>query len=287
MVKKLSYLIYRILNFLDFIFFKITKKRFMNYIYDFIRSESHSSIIINNQNINFFTPNQITKWRVDTFFTKEPETLQWIDSFKDDEKIIFWDIGANIGLYSIYSSIKFNNINVYAFEPSTSNLGILTRNISLNHLSEKIIVNQIPLTDKENQYLMMRENNFIEGGALNSFGVMFDSEGKKFEGNNNYKLYGTSINYLIRNKILEIPDYIKIDVDGIEHLILRGGKDYLKDKKIKSILIELNENFKEQYSEALKILEQSNFVLKHKKHSKMFAGNGKFSKTYNFLFEKN
>ena len=52
-------------------------------------------------------------------------------------------------------------------------------------------------------------------------------------------------------------------------------------------MIELNENFKEQYSEALKILEQSNFVLKHKKHSKMFAGSGKFSKTYNFLFEKN
>ena len=60
----------------------------MNSIYDFIRSESCSSIIINNQNINFFTPNQITKWRVDTFFVKEPETLQWIDSFKDDEKMI-------------------------------------------------------------------------------------------------------------------------------------------------------------------------------------------------------
>ena len=33
-----------------------------------------------------------------------------------------------------------------------------------------------------------------------------------------------------------IPDYIKIDVDGIEHLILKG-KETLKNKKIKSILM--------------------------------------------------
>ena len=40
-----------------------------------------------------------------------------------------------------------------------------------------------------------------------------------------YSLFGTTINYLIENKILEIPDYIKIDVDGIEHLILVGGNN--------------------------------------------------------------
>ena len=31
-------------------------------------------------------------------------------------------------------------------------------------------------------------------------------------------------------KILDIPDYIKIDVDGIEHLILEGGNKYLNKK---------------------------------------------------------
>ena len=35
-----------------------------------------------------------------------------------------------------------------------------------------------------------------------------------------------------KNKILEIPDYIKIDVDGIEYLILEGGDRYLKNKSI-------------------------------------------------------
>ena len=35
------------------------------------------------------------------------------------------------------------------------------------------------------------------------------------------------------DKILEIPDYIKIDVDGIEHLILSGAENYLKDPNIR------------------------------------------------------
>ena len=38
-------------------------------------------------------------------------------------------------------------------------------------------------------------------------------------------MFGTSIDHLIKEQILDIPDFIKIDVDGIEHLILDGGKD--------------------------------------------------------------
>jgi hypothetical protein len=53
--------------------------------------------------LKFTTPNILTKWRVRTFASKEPETLNWIDQFKDES--IFWDVGANIGLYSIYSAL--------------------------------------------------------------------------------------------------------------------------------------------------------------------------------------
>ena len=38
------------------------------------------------------------------FYKKEPETLQWISEFSNNEKTIFWDIGSNIGLYSIYNA---------------------------------------------------------------------------------------------------------------------------------------------------------------------------------------
>ena len=46
-------------------------------------------------------------------------------------------------------------------------------------MEDKIKITQIPLTNKENQYLLLREKEFIEGGALNSFGETFDFEGKE------------------------------------------------------------------------------------------------------------
>ena len=113
------------------------------------------------------------------FFSKEPETLDWINSFENNEKTVFWDIGANIGLYSIYNALKNDKSITYAFEPSTSNLRVLSRNISINNLEQKIKIFTNPLTNKSNEFLLMQENDFYEGGALNTFGENFNFEGKR------------------------------------------------------------------------------------------------------------
>jgi FkbM family methyltransferase len=287
MVEKLSFVIFRTLSFFDFLFFKITKRKFLPFFHKFLENDSYNVIKILNKDINFFVPNSLVKWRVETFFIKEPETLEWIDSFDDNSKIIFWDIGANIGLYSIYAALKFKNIEVVSFEPSTSNLRVLSRNISINKLENKIKINQFPLTNKENKYLIMKEGDFVEGGALNSFGEDFNFEGGSLNAQNNYQVYGTTINYLLKSNILLIPDYIKIDVDGLEHFILEGGDKFLGDKKVKSISIEINENFVDQYDAIHKFMKQFNFVFKHKKHNdKLFDNDGPYSKTYNYVFEK-
>ena len=87
-----------------------------------------------NSQIEFclISTNELTKYRATTFSTKEPETLRWIDEFGG--KGVFYDIGANIGLYSIYNSLKHPKSITIAFEPSSSNLRVLTRNISINNL---------------------------------------------------------------------------------------------------------------------------------------------------------
>ena len=51
------------------------------------------------------------------FLFKEPETLKWIDKFENKENDIFWDIGSNIGLYSIYNSIKTIKQKLYHLNP--------------------------------------------------------------------------------------------------------------------------------------------------------------------------
>jgi len=287
MSKIIAKIIYNLLFTLDLILTKLFKKSFLIYFKDFFELGSYTSIEILKKKIKFFTPNSISKWRVETFFTKEPETLEWIDGFDcNQDKIIFWDIGANIGLYSIYASLKYKNIRVISFEPSTSNLRILSRNISINQLENKILINQIPLTDKENKYLTMNEAEFIEGYSMNTFGESLNFEGKIFNPKNNYKILGTSINYIIKNNILDVPNYIKIDVDGIEHIILRGAMNVLADPRLKSIAIELNEQYQSQFTEVLKLMKDSNFYFKQKKEVE-FKKDGKKYKVFNYIFNKN
>ena len=257
--------LFNLLNFLDKFLFLLTNKSFLIPLKDKIEKKSHKEIEILDNKVIFFIPNELIKWRVETFKTKEPETLEWIDTFNQNEKLIFWDIGANIGLYSIYNALRNNNSLTISFEPSTSNLRTLSRNIYLNNLQDKIKIFSLPLGNKENIFLNMKEENFNEGGALNSFGVNYNFEGKSFKDEMNYDLFGTTINFCLKQKFLDIPDFIKIDVDGIEHLILDGANEFLKNKKIKSISVEINENFEEQFEKTLKIMKECDFSIKQKK----------------------
>jgi hypothetical protein len=61
--------------------------------------------------IKLFTPGEIPLWRANTLLTKEPDTIEWINSFEKED--VFWDIGANNGNYSLYAAIK--GIQVMAF----------------------------------------------------------------------------------------------------------------------------------------------------------------------------
>jgi len=285
-MRKISFFIYKIIKSIDLIFVKLLNRSFLLWFADFINEDQYSSVDICEKKTYFFTPNQTIKWRVDTLFTKEPETIEWINSFDKKKKIIFWDIGSNIGLYSIYAAQTYNDIDIVSFEPSTSNLRILSRNISVNNLVEKIKINQLPLGEKQNTNLIMHESEFIEGWSMNTFGDPIDHRGKKFKSKQSYSIFGNNINFYIENKILDFPNYIKIDVDGLEHKILKGGNKCLENEKLESISIELNENYIEQFEEVTRIMKEHNFLIKQKKHAKMFDKSELFSNTYNYIFER-
>ena len=133
--------------FLKFVVYILVKINLGRYILDELNKniiKKKEIIIYKDLKLIFYVPNRLSHYRVNTFHTKEPETLEWIDKFK--KKTTFWDIGANIGLYSCYAAKK-NLCKVYAFEPSIFNLEWLGRNIFLNNLVEKIVVIPIPLTE--------------------------------------------------------------------------------------------------------------------------------------------
>ena len=97
----------------------------------------------------------------------EPETTAWISQFKKIKKQkIFWDIGAQIGLHSIFAATKFKNIKVISFEPSTSNLRILSRNISINSLSNKINIISLPISEKLKISYLKKQNSLTQANLL-------------------------------------------------------------------------------------------------------------------------
>ena len=76
---------------------------------------------ITNDLIKFNIINKHTLFRAKTLYTKEPITIKWIRSFEKNS--IFFDIGANIGVYSIFSAI-INSSLVYSFEPESNNFNL-------------------------------------------------------------------------------------------------------------------------------------------------------------------
>ena len=274
-------IIYKIFLFFDFLSGKILFFK----IFEQFEKKSYIKKNFLNHEVSFFIPNQVIAWRVKTLFTQEPETIEWINNFEDNLNI-FWDIGGNIGLYSIYSALRHKNLQIFCFEPSTSNLRTLSRNISINNLQNRININQFALSDKKNIYQTMHETNFIEGHSMSTFSYNTDFEGKNLVPEQKYNIYGTSIDNLIEAKILKCPNYIKLDVDGIEHKILDGAKKTLMNNDLKSILVEVNENFLDQHKDIIRIMIENNFKLVSKNQNISEVQNTKFSKTFNYIYNR-
>ena len=199
-------------------------------------------------------PNPINHFRALSFSTKEPETLDWIDSIPDGA--VFWDVGANVGLYSVYAAKQ--NCQVISFEPSVFNLELLARNININDLGNRICILPLALNSHSGPNLF-RMTTTEWGGALASFEHSIDQNGAPLKSLFEYLILGVSIDDAVEMLRIPCPDYLKIDVDGIEHLVLRGGKTVLAS--VKSVLIEINDGFTEQADEAALHLREAGLRL--------------------------
>ena len=255
----------------------VGRQQLIDYLDNDIKLVKHGAA-----SFHLYTPNYICNFRHSTFSTKEPEMLDWIEEYGGG---VFFDIGANIGIYSLfYAHVKEGNI--YSFEPSVFNLRQLAKNISINKLSKRVTIVSNPLSATTGVASFINGNT-DEGGALSAFGVDYGHDGKKINSNIKYNILGFSLDDLFEKEVLnETPSLIKIDVDGIEHLILEGASKTLKSEKLKSIFIEVNDDFEEQANQVKTILESAGFALKEKCHSEMMDGSARFGRTFNQIWVK-
>jgi FkbM family methyltransferase len=189
----------------------------------------------------------VERWRAETLLTKEPETIEWLIETIEDGSV-FYDIGANIGLYTLFAaSLGKDNFQAVCFEPESQNFARLNQNIFDNKLSASVQAFSIGLNEKT---IISRFplSNFVPGAALHGASNISEKDAPHIQG-----LISMSLDdFLSRSPNLPDPTHIKIDVDGPEYEILLGAKNTLRMKNLKYVLVELNKDCR------LKAIEQLN-----------------------------
>ena len=190
------------------------------------------------------TQNELSNWRAETFFSKEPETLAWLKEFAAREiPPLLLDIGANIGLYSLfYLSLK-STTETISCEPFSENIRLLEKNLEMNNFGTRAEIVKEPLSSVvELGYAEISDTR--PGGS----GYVY----KKFSGK---EVTGPPTNASNIDSILSTESrrvIIKIDTDGSDFGILCGAAKSLKHGNIDSILIESSEHVQERIKIFLK-----------------------------------
>ena len=206
--------------------------------------------------INFYTPNKLSSYRACTYLSKEKDTILWIDKF-GSSKNIFFDVGSNIGVYSLYYASLYG-AKVFAFEPQYDNATLLSRNLKLNNLQNYVTIIPNPLYKNNKIDFLFSSSNNEAASASTTFIKKNIYISKNFD----KKLtMSYSIDFLVKNNLIPQPNIIKIDVDGNELDVIKGARKTINEKKCKSILIEKTNKISDHLID--KILSKSFYLYKH------------------------
>jgi FkbM family methyltransferase len=181
--------------------------------------------------------NPITYYRWDSYNTKEPETLDWIDRNVKNGDVVF-DIGANIGLYTVYTLFRHPQARVVAFEPEYANLHLLRDNIVENGLQDRATLYPLALSDRSGPS-MLHIQDLTPGAALSTEAaesLTVTKTGHRVVAREG--TYAMTLDRFCGEAQLQ-PNCIKIDVDGTEPAILAGAEKTLANPALRSLIIEL------------------------------------------------
>lgn len=212
--------------------------------------------------IQFYCPGVLLEYRARTLLTKEPETIEWLETFESND--VFWDIGANVGMYSLYAAVR-NRVTVLAFEPSPANYHVLNKNIELNRLDAVVSAYCLAFFDQTGIDSFYMSDTQL-GSALNSFGKAVDSKGQPLKSFFRQAMVGYSVDEFVSAFEPPFPTRVKIDVDGQEGKILVGAQKTLSDRRLKSLAVELDTG-REDYEEIVRGLATCGLKLSHQRQS--------------------
>lgn len=234
--------------------------------------------------IAFHCPGALVEFRARTLLTKEPETIEWIDGFAPSDT--FWDIGANIGCYTLYAATR--GVRTFTFEPNAFNYSILCRNIQRNGLEDKAMAYCLAFADVTG-LSQLQLSTLEAGGAIALFGethARINVAQLEHPVLSKQGAIGYSIDDFLQANPELFPTHIKIDVDGIEDKILAGAAKTLRDVRLRSVLVEIDESNAEQTRLMRGFLEAAGFSMEKQCRGE-FLAHSAYRSLYNGIFRKN
>lgn len=204
------------------------KKYFKDLVYGFMKKRSEAATIIDSKIILLHKAFENLDYNIYT--NGECETLRKLANNISDINTIL-DVGANIGMWSQDASKLFPGANIHAFEIVPKTFQLLetncnnTKNIYCYNygLSDTNCCVEVNYSD-HNSAIATCVNNFYEEFHHHSCEVV---KSKVITGDD----------FCAANKIDSI-DYLKIDVEGLEHKVLHGFNKMLDREKIRIIQFE-------------------------------------------------
>ncbi len=238
------------------------------------------------EGVHYVVPNQHCLWRVQSLHTKEPDTMEWIATFDKNDVLI--DIGANVGMYTIWAAAK-QGVRVYAFEPESQNYALLCRNIIANNLQDQVAAYCVAISDDVAGdggvfFDKLNLSMFIVGGSCHSFGEEVD-----FNLNPRPSAFRQGCLCVSLDRFMKTTEaigsdaniHIKIDVDGIEHKVIASAIKTIQGTGVKSVLIELNTHL-DSHTEIIGLMETFGFQTTI--HPAAIRTEGAFSGIGNHIF---
>lgn len=175
---------------------------------------------------------------------------------------IIVDIGANIGVFSIFASKNGKNNIIYSYEPIEETYSHLQENIILNDCKDSIIPFNYAIASKKEKrkmFLVDSVNNTIIESNSNLPSVEIES---------------ITLEDVFKDNNLERIDLLKLDCEGAEYEIFYNLPDNLFSK-IKEIKMEFHGQKKGE--ELRDFLIKNNFIIKRFKKGNLWCINKKFS----------
>jgi FkbM family methyltransferase len=176
------------------------------------------------------TSNGYELWRATNFAVLEPETLGWLTAGLEHGGLLV-DVGANIGIFSLWAAAFAPSATVIAVEPEPQNFARLSENVALNGLTN---VTAYPLALGDREGLARFSSRDPIPGAAAPFALSESSAAIHVSG-----CVVQTLDWLIENVGAGPPSQIKIDVDGDQLAVLRGASRTLANPEVRSVLVEL------------------------------------------------